>query len=142
MDFETLKTSSSNFDKLTKALETNLKPEDQSNKRKYDDDRFWKPDPEVETYLKNVAAAAHRSRLSDTKTNKKSDNSLLVPEAQTPKKDVFADAETSDKENTRLGKLYGINEGDDRAGWETLMKKFPTDESALGWNVIQLCCEE
>ena len=43
MDFETLKTSSSNFDKLTKALETNLKPEDQSNKRKYDDDRFWKP---------------------------------------------------------------------------------------------------
>ena len=31
-DFETLKTSSSNFDKLTKALETNLKPEDQSNK--------------------------------------------------------------------------------------------------------------
>ena len=33
MDFETLKTSSSNFDKLTKALETNLKPEDQSNKR-------------------------------------------------------------------------------------------------------------
>jgi len=44
MDFETLKTSSSNFDKLTKALETNLKPEDQSNKRKYDDDRFWKPE--------------------------------------------------------------------------------------------------
>ena len=44
MDFETLKTSSSNFDKLTKALETNLKPEDQSNKRKYEDDRFWKPE--------------------------------------------------------------------------------------------------
>ena len=44
MDFETLKTSSSNFDKLTKALETNLNPEDQSNKRKYDDDRFWKPE--------------------------------------------------------------------------------------------------
>ena len=44
MDFETLKSSSSNFDKLTKALETNLKPEDQSNKRKYDDDRFWKPE--------------------------------------------------------------------------------------------------
>ena len=44
MDFETLKSSSSNFDKLTKALETNLNPEDQSNKRKYDDDRFWKPE--------------------------------------------------------------------------------------------------
>ena len=44
MDFETLKTSSSNFDKLTKALETNLKPEDQSNKRKYEDDSFWKPE--------------------------------------------------------------------------------------------------
>ena len=35
MDFETLKTSSSNFDKLTKALEQNLKPEDQANKNKY-----------------------------------------------------------------------------------------------------------
>ena len=35
MDFETLKSSSSNFDKLTKALETNLNPEDQSNKNKY-----------------------------------------------------------------------------------------------------------
>ena len=44
MDFETLKSSSSNFDKLTKALETNLKPEDQSNKNKYQDDRFWKPE--------------------------------------------------------------------------------------------------
>lgn len=44
MDFETLKSSSSNFDKLTKALETNLNSEDQSNKRKYDDDRFWKPE--------------------------------------------------------------------------------------------------
>jgi len=42
MDFETLKTSSSNFDKLTKALEQNLKPEDQSNKNKYQDDRLWK----------------------------------------------------------------------------------------------------
>jgi len=42
MDFETLKTSSSNFDKLTKALEQNLNPEDQSNKNKYQDDRFWK----------------------------------------------------------------------------------------------------
>ena len=42
MDFETLKTSSSNFDKLTKALEQNLNPEDQSNKNKYQDDRLWK----------------------------------------------------------------------------------------------------
>jgi hypothetical protein len=44
MDFETLKSSSSNFDKLTKALETNLNPEDSSNKNKYQDDRFWKPE--------------------------------------------------------------------------------------------------
>ena len=44
MDFETLKSSSSNFDKLTKALEKNLSPEDQSNKNKYQDDRFWKPE--------------------------------------------------------------------------------------------------
>ena len=42
MDFETLKTSSSNFDKLTKAQEQNLNPEDQSNKNKYQDDRLWK----------------------------------------------------------------------------------------------------
>ena len=44
MDFETLKSSSSNFDKLTKALEQNLNPEDQSNKNKYQDDRLWKPE--------------------------------------------------------------------------------------------------
>ena len=44
MDFDTLKSSSSNFDKLTKALEQNLNPEDQSNKNKYQDDRFWKPE--------------------------------------------------------------------------------------------------
>ena len=44
MDFDTLKSSSSNFDKLTKALEQNLAPEDQSNKNKYQDDRFWKPE--------------------------------------------------------------------------------------------------
>ena len=44
MDFETLKSSSSNFDKITKALETNLKPEDQANKNKYQDDRLWKPE--------------------------------------------------------------------------------------------------
>ena len=42
MDFDTLKSSSSNFDKLTKALEQNLKPEDQANKNKYQDDRLWK----------------------------------------------------------------------------------------------------
>jgi hypothetical protein len=44
MDFETLKSSSSGFDKLTKALEKNLNSEDQSNKNKYQDDRFWKPE--------------------------------------------------------------------------------------------------
>ena len=44
MDFEALKSSSSGFDKLTKALETNLNPEDQSNKNKYQDDRIWKPE--------------------------------------------------------------------------------------------------
>ena len=44
MDFETLKSSSSNFDKLTKVLESNLNPEDQTNKNKYQDDRFWKPE--------------------------------------------------------------------------------------------------
>jgi len=44
MDFEALKSSSSGFDKLTKALETNLNPEDQSNKNKYQDDRLWKPE--------------------------------------------------------------------------------------------------
>lgn len=45
MDFNTLKTSHSNFDKLTKALEVNLNPEDnKTNKDKYTDDRIWKPD--------------------------------------------------------------------------------------------------
>ena len=44
MDFESLKTSSSGFDKLTKALEENLSPEDSKNKNKYQDDRFWKPE--------------------------------------------------------------------------------------------------
>ena len=44
MDFETLKSSSSNFDKITKALEKNLNPEDQANKNKYQDDRLWKPE--------------------------------------------------------------------------------------------------
>ena len=44
MDFESLKNSQSNFDAITKALETKLSPEDQSNKNKYQDDRFWKPE--------------------------------------------------------------------------------------------------
>jgi len=44
MDFESLKQSSSNFYAITKALETKLSPEDQSNKNKYQDDRFWKPE--------------------------------------------------------------------------------------------------
>ena len=44
MDFESLKSSQSNFDAITKALETKLSPEDQSNKNKYQDDRLWKPE--------------------------------------------------------------------------------------------------
>ena len=44
MDFDTLKTSSSGFDKLTKALEENLNPEDSKNKNKYQDERIWKPE--------------------------------------------------------------------------------------------------
>jgi len=44
MSFESLKNSQSNFDAITKALETKLSPEDQSNKNKYQDDRFWKPE--------------------------------------------------------------------------------------------------
>ena len=44
MDFESLKSSQSNFDAITKALETKLTPEDQSNKNKYQDDRLWKPE--------------------------------------------------------------------------------------------------
>ena len=44
MDFESLKQSSSNFDAITKALETKLSPEDQSNKNRYQDDRLWKPE--------------------------------------------------------------------------------------------------
>ena len=35
MDFNTLKSSQSNFDKITKALETKLSPEDQSNKLRF-----------------------------------------------------------------------------------------------------------
>jgi len=46
MDFNTLKTSHSNFDKLTKALEATLNPEDinKQSKDKYADDRIWKPE--------------------------------------------------------------------------------------------------
>ena len=45
MDFDTLKQSSSNFDKLTKAIEANLGSENkEQNKNKYQDDRFWKPE--------------------------------------------------------------------------------------------------
>ena len=44
MDFESLKTSSSGLDKLTKALEENLNPEDSKKQNKYQDDRLWKPE--------------------------------------------------------------------------------------------------
>ena len=44
MDFNTLKTSNSNFDKLTKMLEANLNPEENKSKDKYADERIWKPE--------------------------------------------------------------------------------------------------
>ena len=44
MDFESLKPSSSGFDKLTKALEENLNPEDSKKQNKYQDERLWKPE--------------------------------------------------------------------------------------------------
>jgi len=44
MDFDTLKSSSSNFDSLTKALEKSMNPEEKSTTNKYQDDRFWKPE--------------------------------------------------------------------------------------------------
>ena len=45
MDFESLKNSQSNFDKLTKQIEANLNPEDAAKtKNKYQDDRLWKPE--------------------------------------------------------------------------------------------------
>jgi len=44
MDFDTLKTSASGFDKLTKALEENLNPEDSKKSNKYQDERLWKPE--------------------------------------------------------------------------------------------------
>ena len=43
MDFEQLKTSQSNFQELTKALESKLNPEEKS-KDKYADERVWKPE--------------------------------------------------------------------------------------------------
>ena len=44
MDFESLKKSSSNFDAITKALETKMQPENQQSNNKYQDDRLWKPE--------------------------------------------------------------------------------------------------
>jgi len=46
MDFESLKSSASNFDKITKALEqSSEKPETSGNsKNKYQDERIWKPE--------------------------------------------------------------------------------------------------
>ena len=44
MDFESLKTSSSGFDKLTKALEENLNPEDSKKQNKSPAERLWKPE--------------------------------------------------------------------------------------------------
>jgi len=45
MDFENLKNSQSNFDKLTKQIESNHNPEDNAKtKNKYQDDRLWKPE--------------------------------------------------------------------------------------------------
>ena len=45
MDLDSLKSSHSNFDKLTKAIEANLGSENkEQNKSKYQDDRFWKPE--------------------------------------------------------------------------------------------------
>jgi len=44
MDFESLKKSSSNFDAITKALETKMPPENQQSNNKYQDDRLWKPE--------------------------------------------------------------------------------------------------
>ena len=40
MDFESLKNSQSNFDKISKQIESNLNPEDnEKSKNKYQDDR-------------------------------------------------------------------------------------------------------
>ena len=44
MDFETLKTSRSNFEKLTKAIESKLDNNDNQSKDKYTDERIWKPE--------------------------------------------------------------------------------------------------
>jgi len=44
MDFESLKKSSSNFDAITKALETSSEPQQSKSSNKYQDDRLWKPE--------------------------------------------------------------------------------------------------
>ena len=44
MDFETLKTSRSNFEKLTKAIESKLDQTENQSKDKYTDERLWKPE--------------------------------------------------------------------------------------------------
>ena len=44
MDFETLKTSRSNFEKLTKAIESKLDTNENQSKDKYTDERIWKPE--------------------------------------------------------------------------------------------------
>jgi hypothetical protein len=44
MDFESLKQSSGNFDKITKALEASSEPQQAKSSNKYQDDRLWKPE--------------------------------------------------------------------------------------------------
>ena len=44
MDFESLKQSSGNFDKITKALEASSEPQQSKSTNKYQDDRLWKPE--------------------------------------------------------------------------------------------------
>ena len=45
--------------------------------------------------------------------------------------------EKADEENKRLTQVYGVDDPDQKAGWEKLMKDFPTN-NAKDWNVIQL----
>ena len=44
MDFESLKQSSGNFDKITKALEASSEKPEAKSSNKYQDDRLWKPE--------------------------------------------------------------------------------------------------
>jgi len=44
MDFESLKQSSANFDKISKALEASSEPQQAKSSNKYQDDRLWKPE--------------------------------------------------------------------------------------------------